>query len=132
MIEVKEAQKRLLTAFSPVESQTIKIDDSLDRVLARDIHATLDLPHFDNSAMDGFAAISSDIENASKDNPITLQVAADIPAGVITNIRLQAGQSARIMTGAPIPAGADTVVIVEDTDAYGSAVGASVPESAPC
>ena len=86
------------------------------RVLAANVRA-IDLPVFDNSSVDGFAVIAADLSTTSAKRPLKLRVLADIPAGSARKIRIRSGQSARIMTGAPIPAGADAVVMLEDTDA---------------
>jgi molybdopterin molybdotransferase len=116
MLTVNEALERVLEGFSELPLETIPVGDALGRVLAEDIRATLDLPPFPNSSMDGYAVRAVDIASARKDTPARLDVIADIPAGSSPQITIGAGQSARIMTGAPMPAGADTVVPVEDTD----------------
>lgn len=97
-------------AAGPAESASL--GDVLGRVLREDIVATHDLPAADNSAMDGYAVRTADIEHA----PVTLPVIADIPAGHPTDLRLEPGSAMRIMTGAFVPDGADTVVQVELTD----------------
>jgi molybdopterin molybdotransferase len=115
LLSVREAQARILSHFQPVETETLPLDRCLGRVLASAIISS-DLPLFDNSSVDGFAVIASDIAGASASKPRALQVVADIPAGTNPEIRLQPGQAARIMTGAPVPDGADAVIMVEDTD----------------
>lgn len=85
-------------------------------VLAVDLHAPELLPRWDNSAMDGYAVRRSDVAAAGPDRPVTLPVVADLPAGTASRARVAAGTAARIMTGAPVPAGADAVVPVEHTD----------------
>jgi molybdopterin molybdotransferase len=97
-------------------------------VLAQDVVATLDLPPFDNSSMDGFAVRAADTAGATPDSPRRLHVVADIPAGSQPTITLAAGEAARIMTGAPIPAGADAVVPVEDTDFDHRDAGTAAPD----
>ena len=92
---------------------TLPIDECLGRRLAVDVHSLIPLPPFTNSAMDGFAVRREDLEG---EGPWTLPVAGDIPAGDTRENRLERGQAWRIMTGAPIPTGADTVVKVEHTD----------------
>ena len=93
--------------------ETLPVEECLGRRLAVDISSLIPLPPFTNSAMDGFAVRREDLEG---EGPWTLPVAGDIPAGDTRENRLEKGQAWRIMTGAPIPAGADTVVKVEDTD----------------
>lgn len=116
MLTVSEAQQRILSHFEPVEVQTLSLDQTAGRVLAEDIYATIDLPPFDNSSMDGFALHAADTQGSNSSNPVTLSVVADIPAGNLSNIVIGPGQAARIMTGALIPAEADAVVTVEVTD----------------
>ena len=86
-------------------------------VLAEDVTAPVDLPPFDNSAMDGYAVRSADVTEASRARPVELPVTADIPAGTTEVAPLRPGTAQRIMTGAPLPRGADSVVQVELTDA---------------
>jgi molybdopterin molybdotransferase len=116
LLSVSEAQKRLLGFFSPLDIEIVPLGHSAGRTLAEDIHSNLDLPPFSNSSMDGFAVHSADVTGASAENPVVLPVSADIPAGSISVDRLLPGTTARIMTGAPLPDGADAVVPVEDTD----------------
>ncbi|MFQ9339573.1 MAG: molybdopterin molybdotransferase MoeA, partial [Actinomyces sp.] len=93
--------------------ETLPVEECLGRRLAVDVSSLIPLPPFTNSAMDGFAVRREDLEG---EGPWTLPVAGDIPAGDTRENRLERGQAWRIMTGAPIPEGADTVVKVEDTD----------------
>jgi len=116
MLSVHEAQQRILSIFSPTEITCIPIIQAEGRILAQDCLSNIDLPPFDNSAMDGFAIISQDTHDATPENPVFLDVIADIPAGHIQDDLISRGMAARIMTGAFIPSGADTVVKVEDTD----------------
>jgi len=116
LLSVAEAQSRLLSAFTPLESEMVPLLEAPGRVLAEAIIASFDYPSFDNSSMDGFAIRVADLDAASMDSGVTLDVVADIPAGRFVDVKLGAGQAARIMTGAPLPAGADAVVPVEDTD----------------
>src|SRR5260221_4843593 len=116
MLTVDEALQQVLSVFHPLAAETINILDGLGRVLAEDVFATQDLPPFANSSMDGYAVRSADVVNASSTSPVHLAVIMDIPAGASPNIPIHTGQAARIMTGGPIPAGADLVVPVEDTD----------------
>lgn len=128
MISVQEAQQRILSNFKPLETEIVPLNSALGRVLTQSIDSEMDLPLFDNSAVDGFAVQAADIASAGKNTPITLKVVADVPAGSVTGTRISQGQAARIMTGAPIPDGADAVVMVEDTDASRQPVGGSAPD----
>ena len=103
----------LITARDPV---TVPIADALGLVLAADVVAPMSLPGFDNSAMDGYAVQAADIASAGADTPVRLPVPEDIPAGRTDIPTLAAGTAHRIMTGAPLPAGATAVVPVEATD----------------
>ncbi len=128
ILSVDQARKRILSYFQPVTTETLPLTGCSRRVLAEDIVAANDLPPFDNSSMDGFAVRAADVADATTDSPCTLRVVADIPAGSHPSIVLAEGEAARIMTGAPIPAGADAVVPVEDTDFNDRDAGAPPPE----
>lgn len=104
----------LITRRPPVTSP---LSDALGLVLADDVVAPLSLPGFDNSAMDGYAVVADDIAGATPENPVLLPVAEDIPAGRTDSLTLKPGTAHRIMTGAPVPAGATAVIPVEATDA---------------
>ncbi len=121
LMPVRDAQERILTIINEKKSEPCLAEESYRRILAMDIHSPLRLPPFDNSEMDGFAVHSSDLNGATKNTPITLPVAFDIPAGVSVEMELPSGKAARIFTGAPLPRGADAVVIVEDTDQFSAA-----------
>jgi len=116
LLSVSQAQKRILNIFFPKEVSEVPLIEAYRRVLATDIIASLNLPVFPNSSMDGFAVKIDDIKQATRDNPIALDVVGDIPAGIFPSISLGNGQAIRIMTGAPIPMGAEAVIPVEDTD----------------
>lgn len=113
---VAEQLAVVLGSVSPLPPVRMLLDAARGLVLAEDILSLTDTPPFDNSAMDGYAVIRSDLLGASATTPITLPVVADLAAGTAENPQLVAGQVARIMTGAPIPDGADAVVPIEDTD----------------
>src|SRR5512136_953169 len=106
LLSVEDARQRVLKHFRPVGKQTLPLQECAGRVLASDILST-DLPIFDNSSVDGFAVMAVDLVGASPARPRALRVVADIPAGVASDVPLHAGEAARIMTGAPIPSGAD-------------------------
>lgn len=116
LLNVAEAQQRLLESFKPLHPINLPLIQAAGRILAEDIRSNVDLPPFTNSSMDGFAIHAVDVSSASLQNPVSLKVVADIPAGQVSNVSLQVGQAARIMTGAPLPNGSDAVVPVEETD----------------
>src|SRR5687767_8280335 len=128
ILSVDQARKRILSYFQPVTTETLPLTGCSRRVLAEDIVAANDLPPFDNSSMDGFAVRAADVADATTESPRTLRVVADIPAGSHPSIVLAEGEAARIMTGAPIPVGADAVVPVEDTNFNDRDAGAPPPE----
>jgi molybdopterin molybdotransferase len=113
---VEEHARRVADLITPRTPVTVAIADALGRVVVDDVHAPISLPGFDNSAMDGYAVRAADIAAASEDTPTRLPVAADIPAGRTDVLTLDPGTAHRIMTGAPMPDGADAVVQVEHTD----------------
>jgi molybdopterin molybdotransferase len=116
MISVEEHRDRILAAVRRLPPREVVLEEALGCVLAEDVTAALSLPGFTNSAMDGYAVRSADVAGASESSPLELPVAGDIPAGSTTRLSLAPGQALRIMTGAPLPEGADAVVPVEATD----------------
>lgn len=116
MLSVPEAQQIILSHFEPCDPEVVPLLESLGRVLAEHVVAQDDLPPFDNSAMDGYAVRADEVSAASRDAPVTLKVVADVAAGHPCDVVIGPGQAARIMTGAPLPPGADAVVRVEFTD----------------
>lgn len=130
LLNVDDVIARILHAMQPLPSDPVPLLDALGRVLAKDIHAGQDVPAFASSAMDGYAVRAEDVISASHEHPTRLRVVADIPAGVQPDVRLGAGEAARIMTGAPLPEGADAIVRVEDTgDQWASDGQAALPET---
>ena len=117
MISFHEARNKMLEGINPLPSEKCRLEDLLGRILAQDVTASFDIPPKDNSAMDGFAVIVADVALASQKNPVTLQVIEDVPAGQVATKYLKSGQAIRIMTGAQIPANADSVIPVEETSA---------------
>lgn len=115
MISVDEALEYVLKHFVPLEPEEVEILDALDRVLAEDVYSDMDIPPFDNSAMDGYAVRAADTVGAGPQAPVTLRVIANLAAGYTTDLVVEPGTTIRIMTGAPLPAGADAVVRFEDT-----------------
>jgi len=110
------ALERILRAASPLAMEDVPLAHSLGRALAADVLASTPLPPWDNSAMDGYAVQSADVEGATKDRHVELTVTGVIHAGSRFDGVVRSGQAVRIMTGGPVPDGADTVVRVEDTD----------------
>ena len=117
MLQVEEAQQRVLAEVTPLEAEDVPLYEALGRVLAEDVAANRDVPQADNTAMDGYAVRASDVETASGNREVTLAVVEDLPAGRVATKAVGAGEAIRIMTGAPMPEGADAVVPVEMTDA---------------
>lgn len=115
-LTVAEALQLVLDGMRPLPSERVPLLDALGRVLTEPVVARDSLPPFANSSMDGYALRAADVQDAAADNPVTLRVLADIAAGAVADVTLTAGTAARIMTGAPLPPGADAVAPVEDTD----------------
>ncbi|MCW2491581.1 MAG: molybdopterin molybdenumtransferase, partial [Frankiales bacterium] len=116
MRTVAEHQAIVAGLISAPAPRRVPLADAAGRVLAHDLRAARPLPAFDNSAMDGYAVLAADIATAQASQPVPLPVAADIPAGRVDGPALKPGTAHRIMTGAPMPEGADTVVQLEATD----------------
>lgn len=131
MISVDEAQRIVLGSVSPLPPVSMRLLDALGCVLAEAVVAPIPLPPFDNSAMDGYALIAADTRGASEATPRALKVVEDLPAGTVPTRRLERGTAARIMTGAPVPAGADAVVMVEDTRSGGGDTVEVLREASP-
>jgi molybdopterin molybdotransferase len=117
MLTVPEASARILEHITPLGAERVPLLDSLGRVLAEHVRAPMTLPAWANSAMDGYAVRGTDIDGATAERPVRLRVLETVAAGAFATQPVAAGQATRIMTGAPLPDGADTVVRVEDTDA---------------
>jgi len=115
MISVDEALAYILKHFKPLEPETVPLFDALDRVLTQDIVSDINIPPFNNSAMDGYAVRADDVVKASKEHPITLRVIGEVAAGYTAQRTVEPGTAMRIMTGAPLPPGADAVVRFEET-----------------
>ena len=116
MMSVEEARDHILAHVHTLEPEERPLLEALGQVLAEDIHAPFDVPPMANSAMDGYALQHADIRSAAAGSPVTLRVIGLVAAGYVADRRVQPGTTLRIMTGAPIPAGADTVVPFEETD----------------
>jgi len=115
MIKVATALRTVLKEIKILDSEIIKLTDALGMVLSEDIRSDADIPGSDNSAMDGYALKSIDLKGASKNNPKVLKIIDQLKAGDIPGTRLENNQAIRIMTGALIPKGADSVIMVENT-----------------
>jgi len=116
MISVEQALEKVLSYVDVLGEELRPILDSIGQVLAEDIYSSIDVPPLDNSAMDGYALRSRDTHGASQQSPRLLRVIDTVTAGSISSYEVKPGTAIRIMTGAPIPNGADSVVRFEDTD----------------
>ena len=128
MILVKEAQNIILEKLQPLEPENIPLLNTLGAVLQEDICAQRDNPPADNSAMDGYALRFNDISSLDQNNPLSLKVVEDIPAGQKPTKSIHPGEASRIMTGAVVPGGADTVVMVEETEKKNGSVSILKPQ----
>lgn len=116
MISVEEARDRILSFFSRLEPVRVPLLDALGQVIAEDVVAPFDIPPLDNTAMDGYAVRAEDTTGATQSSPRELRVIADLAAGYVLDTPVGPGEAVRIMTGAPIPPGADAIVPFEETD----------------
>jgi molybdopterin molybdotransferase len=114
MISEEEARAKILAAVTPLPVLRVLLADALDLFAANDVSAMIALPSFDNSAMDGYAVIAASAKNGAR-----LKVVAEQPAGVARKLQVSANEAVRIFTGAPMPTGADAVVMQEDVDRQG-------------
>ena len=119
MLTVAQALERVLREFHTLEAERAPVLESLGRVLAEDVHADEDIPPYANSAMDGYAVRAADTVGAGRERPIRLHVVGGVAAGYVAEAQVTPGTTIRIMTGAPLPPGADAVVKVEDTEMQG-------------
>lgn len=127
MRSVEEHQRVVAELIAARPATTTALADAEGLALADDVTATVSLPVFDNSAMDGYAVRADEVAAASADHPVKLPVAEDIPAGRTDIPTLEPGTAHRIMTGAPMPAGATAVVPVENTDGRTDVVSINAP-----
>jgi len=119
MIDYADALRRVVARAKPLPAESVPLTGSLGRTLAQNIRARAPIPPFAKATMDGYAVKAADTRPAEAGRPVTLEVVEDLPAGRISRKALGSGQSVRIMTGAPLPRGADAVVMVEDTEKAG-------------
>lgn len=126
MIPASEAEQRILSLVHPLDgdhdTEQVPLQNAAGRILAAPVISSLDFPHWDNSAMDGYAVRYADVQSCSPDRPVTLTIVAEIPAGCQPQKAIQPGQAARILTGSMLPEGSDTVVMQEDTQRQGDRV----------
>ena len=115
MLDVEEAQQRIISAIQPLAVETISLRNAAGRVLAQSVAAPISLPPFDNSAMDGYALRAADVVNASADSPAPLQCMGAVAAGATFGNIVESKTCVRLFTGSPLPSGADAVVMQEDT-----------------
>ena len=116
MLTVEEALQKILDEITVLDTEYVSILDSLGQTLAEDIYSAINVPPLDNSAMDGYAVRASDTKGASEKSPKILKVIDTVIAGNISQKEVTPGTAIRIMTGAPMPKGADSVVQFENTD----------------
>ncbi len=127
MTTCKEALGQILDSVAPLPARHTALFDALGLVLAERVVSPETVPPFTNSAMDGYAVRAADLVAASAASPASLEVLADLPAGSVTSLEVRPGTAIRIMTGAPLPAGADSVVPVEVTVSEGTRVRVPAP-----
>jgi molybdopterin molybdotransferase len=122
MISVNSAATIILNAAQPMglAVEQVPLHKAIGHLLAQSVESVLDFPHWDNSAMDGYAVRYDDVSDACQDNPIELEVITEIPAGSVPQGSIRSGQAARILTGSMLPNGADTVVMQEWTTRSGN------------
>jgi molybdopterin molybdotransferase len=120
MLTPSEALGKIFERLVPLGQESVNLIESVDRTLGQDITAGIDLPPFDNSAMDGFAVVAEDVAHASKESPVILNVNEKIRAGLMPTTSVKSGEAVMIMTGAPLPQGATAVVIKEATEIDGN------------
>lgn len=128
LLDVTDAQRRLLEHFFALGRSVVALAEGVGRILAEPVYASINLPAFTNSAMDGFAVRAADLVGAARSTPVRLKVIADVPAGAAPSCSIRSGEAARIMTGAPLPEGADAVAPVEITDFDYRHAGTSAPD----
>jgi len=128
MLTVEKAQAKVLARIARLEAEPVAVLDALGCVLAADIVSDIDVAPFDNSAMDGYAVRAADTAGADETHPVVLAVVDHIAAGDMPRVSLREGEASRIMTGAPVPSGADAIVMVEVTEGleHGGSTGGTV------
>ncbi|MBM0743607.1 molybdopterin molybdotransferase MoeA [Phormidium sp. CLA17] len=126
MLPVNQAEQIILNLVQPFDRaydvETLSLLNASGRILAETVTSSLDFPHWNNSAMDGYAVRYDDVQTCSAENPVILDIVEEIPAGYQPQTPIQPGQAARILTGSVMPTGADTIVIQEETQREGDRV----------
>ena len=115
MLSLEAAQQRIIDSIEPLPPVTVPLADAADRFLTERLVSTVNLPGFDNSAMDGYAVRAADVSSASIDTPVALRLIGRAAAGEVYSGELIPGTCVRVFTGSPLPAGADAVIMQEDT-----------------
>lgn len=135
MLPAQDAEALILEIVESLDAQqdreSVELEACRNRILASSVSSHLDFPHWDNSAMDGYAVQFEDVKTCSTDQPAVLEIVEEIPAGYQPQKRIQPGQAARILTGSVMPIGADTIVIQENTERQSSTVLVLEPPSEP-
>ncbi len=116
LLSVDDARTRVLESVEPLATEKVSLREALGLVSATEVRAPHALPRFDNSAMDGYAVAAADTSGAGEYTPVELEIVGEVRAGGSDEVVVEAGTAARIMTGAPLPAGADAIVMVEVTE----------------
>jgi len=122
LMDIEDARRAVLERVSPLDAEEVGIDDALGRVLAEDVSSAHAIPPFDNSAMDGYAVRAIDTEGASPDAPVVLEVVDESRAGAPASASAGRGRAIAISTGAPLPAGCDAIVRLEETELRGRSI----------
>jgi molybdopterin molybdotransferase len=116
LVSVEAHRERILSTIDPLPAFDQPLMEACGLAAAEDVYASVALPGFDNSAMDGYAVAYADVASASDESPVHLPVVGEIGAGQASLLAMSPGTAVKIMTGAPVPAGADSVVPYEWTD----------------
>jgi len=132
LTSVDEARRIVLEQAATLGTEQVALATSLGRAVARDLIADEALPPFDNSAMDGYALWSTDTDGATKDHPVTLRLVGEVAAGTVLTRALSRGETVKIMTGAPLPPGANSVVMLEEARLRGGLVEIFKPVPPDC
>jgi molybdopterin molybdotransferase len=115
MVEVEVAQTQIFSGLLALPAETVPLREALGRILAAPVVSPVDLPPFDNSAMDGYALVARDLRDAIASTPAALRLVGRVAAGEVSHQRVSPGTCVRLFTGSPLPEGADAVVMQEDT-----------------
>lgn len=130
MIPMNEAIRIVMDHTPRLDAGYVDLMNALGHTLAEDVTSDINMPPFEKATMDGFAVVGADIVNAEREHPVTLNIVEEIQAGSVPTKAITRGSASRIMTGAPMPDGADTVVMVEDTESENDVVRVLEPTEA--